>query len=386
MSSFTSIEQPRAACSVLLGLVMSLATTLLPNSLAAVTTTEIVVIGTAREIVALPADYHAGHLRLMLANFNPDLLAVEAPLNATDPLRVAPLEIAEVVKPWADERFKKIVPIGWNQEQFASETAQALQELQASSQSSKYLAVEQQFQRTRSNFPLTAQAVNSDGFHQVWREYHRSIHELLGRETPWEKWNSKIVENLLKVVDQNPNKRIAVVIGAAHVYYLLDALEKHPGVNLVRLDGQFPLDPSLVDKATLPIDVLRALIPLNSDLLPPSELKRLEGLLEKLKALPESRNDYYLLRGKYLLHVRQPLEALKEFEQLGSLDRNSMSQLDGKTRLYEAGLAYSALALLQSGDVEAARARIKTALEDPGLSESARAWVHQLSNKLPPAQ
>lgn len=347
-------------------------------------TTEVIVLGTHPGIVALAPEYSPAHLRALLIKLKPDILAVDAPANLPDSLKLAPPEIVEVVEPWAREQNKSVVPIGWNEAQFAELTTKSLQEIQVGKNRAKYLAAEDKFQRQRAELPVSIQALNSDGHHQLWRDYHNSIHEVLEKGTPWEDWNAKILENVLQVAKTNSGKRIVVVIGAAHAYYLIDALAKQDSLKPVRLDVFFPLIETEVKQAVLPRDFLVALRPLNADILPPPELQRMEGLLEQLKSSGEFDSDYHLLRGKFLLHARRPAEALTEFELLGKLDRAEVSQLDKSSKLYETGLVYTALALLQKGEPETARSRLKEALSDDKIADSTRRWAHQVMALIPP--
>lgn len=249
----------------LIGLTISLVLGLSSQVILGADSTEVVIVGTLREIGAIPPGFTPGHLRALLERLKPDVLAVEAPVNVPVPLKGAPPEIVHIIEPWAGERSIAVVPIGWNLEQFTELTANALKELQSGANSSKYLGIEQKFQRDRGELPPTLQAVNSDVHHQVWRQYHRLIHELLGKDSPWECWNAKILENVQSVIEQHPGKRVVVVIGAAHVYFLLDALSGRDSVRLTRLDTQLPLAETEVVMATLPIDYLHALSPLNAN-------------------------------------------------------------------------------------------------------------------------
>jgi len=79
---------------------------------------------------------------------------------------------------------------------------------------------------------------NSDKFNDIVREkqnYQKAVspdaHEIV-----WERRNRNIADNILKVIQDNPGKRILVVFGAEHTYWLKEELGKQDNVNLI-----FPL-------------------------------------------------------------------------------------------------------------------------------------------------
>lgn len=341
-------------------------------------TTRVIVVSTHHFVTEFPEGYTPGHLRALLNKFDAEVVAVEAPSNADDPWSQAPPEISKVVKPWAKANQVEVVPIGWNEADYAVQVNQMLQELHASGKVEKYQQIEQRFQKSRSAIAPTCQSFNSDGHHQVWRDYHRDIHELNGETTPWEKWNEKILENVVKTCTENSGKRIAVVIGAAHSYFLLDGLASEPNIKVVRADQFLPLAGAEVKSATQPLDYLHALHPLNLNALPAQELRRLKSLLDQLQEEKDFRGDYQLFLGKYLLHERKPKEALAAFEALGAFNPDVKSKFDERIKLFETGLVYTAVALFQSGDRATAVERLQNALRDEKLQVETRNWAQQV--------
>ena len=356
---------------------------LFPQTLAAQAPTEVVLIGTHHAITSMPTEYTPGHLRALLDKIKPAAVGVEAASNESDPYKEAPAEIALVVKPWAEAHSCAIIPIGWKPEKYNEQTDAFLKLLQAGSKQAEYQQVEQQFQQRRGALPPSCEGLNSDGHQQMWRDYHRGIDELSKVESPWRKWNTKIFEQIKQACQQHPGERLAVVIGAAHVYCLQDELAKEPSIRVLRVDQYLPITPAEVAATTKPADWLAALAPLNLDALPPPELMRLEQILDKIKDVAELKNDYHLYRGKFMLHVRQPALALKEFEQLGTLARDVKCQFDGQSSLFETGLVYTAIALLQSGDAATARTRLQNVLADKQLGETTRKWAEQVLSQIP---
>jgi uncharacterized circularly permuted ATP-grasp superfamily protein len=49
----------------------------------------------------------------------------------------------------------------------------------------------------------------------------------------WEGWNTHFLETILKAAEENSGKRIIVVVGAEHSYWLRNKLRKQEGIRLV---------------------------------------------------------------------------------------------------------------------------------------------------------
>lgn len=55
----------------------------------------------------------------------------------------------------------------------------------------------------------------------------------IAQEIVWDKRNTGIVNNILSVIKENPDKDILVVFGAEHIYWLKDAFSKIEDIELV---------------------------------------------------------------------------------------------------------------------------------------------------------
>ena len=79
---------------------------------------------------------------------------------------------------------------------------------------------------------------NCDEFNNLVREKQKlqekanpDIHKIV-----WTTRNNNIMKNILNVISENHNKRILIVFGAEHIYWIEDTLKKSPDIQLI-----FPL-------------------------------------------------------------------------------------------------------------------------------------------------
>ncbi len=330
----------------------------------------------------MPEGYTPGHLRALLKKLSPQVLAVEAPSNAANPWDLAPLELAKVTKPWADKHGVVAVPVGWKDEKYQTQLTSMLEGFGLGGQYAAYARVEQGFQKGIAAQAVTCGFMNSEKSHVLWRKYHAGLHDLYGKDTPWETWNAKILGNVIKVCRENPQKRVAIVIGWAHCYYLEDQLKKEKDLKLVPTEQFFPLSQEEVKAETQPRDYLLALRLLNYTAVIPAQLDRLEPLLEKIKDVPEFQGDYHLFRGKLRLHRGEFGPAIEEFSTVAGLDDKAISAYDGQTRLREAGLVYRAIAKSQKGEVTAATKELKEVIAAAEIKTDTRQWANQVLKQI----
>jgi hypothetical protein len=348
--------------------------------------TEVAVVATQHFITDMPDGFTPGHLRLLLTRLSPDLLAVDAPTNVAGPWEFAPYELARVTKPWADGRRVSVLPVGWHEPGYQAQVEAMLGDFRARGQWAVYENAERSFQARAAEQAATCQFMNSHAGHRLWREYHAALHALYGRETPWELWHGKILANVLRVCRENRGKRVAVVMGGAHAYYLLDGLAKEKRVRLIRVEQFFPLAAEAVAARTTPADHLQALRLLNFPAVAPDRLGTLERHLERIRDVPELLGDYHLFRGKLLLHRGQAGAAVEEFGTLSRLDRQAVSAFDGQSRLQEAGRVYAAIAKQRAGDLAGARSDLNALLGEPAVTRSSKKWAEGILAGIPPPQ
>ncbi|MFH1692406.1 MAG: hypothetical protein ABIC68_07605 [Candidatus Omnitrophota bacterium] len=328
-------------CALMMGIV----------SLWAQEETEVVIVATQHFITDMPQGYTPAHLRALLKKILPDLLAVEAPDNVADGWKYAPLDLWQVTKPWADEYGVKIVYAGFYEPMYQAQLSEMFADFQKKGVFGEYEQMENKFQVQSAREVSTCEFMNSPQAFKLWRDYHTQLHGFYGKDTPWEIWNEKIAENILSLCRQNRGKRMAVVFGGAHCYYIKDRLSGQKDVRIIPISYFFPLTDAEVEKETCPLDYLKALRLLNFNIgtVTPEQLKRLKGFLDKIRDVPELNNDYHLFYGKYLLHMGRAQEALVEFQKVASLSPDVVSLFDGQSCLREAGLQYINIAKNQLG-------------------------------------
>ncbi len=347
---------------------------------------EVVIVGTQHFISDMPEGYTPGHLRALLKKISPDLLAVETPANVGDPWAFAPLDLQWITKPWADERGLAAVPVGWHEPRYQAQLATMVQAIQNAGKSQELQTNETRFQQESAKRVMTCEFLNSEEQYALWRNYHAALHKLYGQKTPWEEWNAKILANVTKLSRQHKGKRIALVFGSAHCYYLQDYLSKEAGVKVISVASFFPLTDHQIDSETRPIDHLRALRVLNFQnwgAMTVSQLDKLERRLEKVKQFAQFHGDYELFRGKLLLHRLKPDEALQAFRQLLDLDTAATAAFDGTTRLREAGMVFIAIAKMRAGRRDEARHDLEAVIKTDDVTPATKQWAKQLLQTIP---
>lgn len=342
---------------------------------------EVVVLATQHFVSDMPDGYTPGHLRALLTKIKPDVVAVEAPTNVPDPWSQAPYDCWKITKPWADEQQIPIVPVGWLEQAYQIELTAMFQAYQQHGKIGDYQQVEQAFQVASAQQPATCAFMNSSAYHDLWRSYHQKLHDLYGRETPWEAWNAKIAANIEKACRERPGKRLAVVFGGAHGYYLADRLRENNDIKVIEAESFFPLSDAEIAAQTTTSDYLQSLRPLNFPAVEPQQLPRLAAALDQIKGVPEYDGDYHLFHGKLLLHQGQFAEAEEEFAKLADR-RNEVLAFDGQSLLHEAGAVYAAIAMSRQGKLKEAREEFDAVLAAPETTAATKQWVAQLKLEL----
>jgi hypothetical protein len=78
------------------------------------------------------------------------------------------------------------------------------------------------------------ESVNSPETDALMESKHRFQEALFGEKEvqAWEGWNQHFLEVILRAARENPGRRIVVLVGAEHGYWLRGHLAKEPGVRL----------------------------------------------------------------------------------------------------------------------------------------------------------
>jgi hypothetical protein len=224
--------------------------------------------------------------------------------------------------------------------------------------------------------------MNSGESLKMWRDYHAALHRMNGGETAWETLNEKVIGNLKKVCAENSGKRVAVVFGSAHAYYLKDHLAKLDGVKVVEVGTFFPLTAKEIADQTRPVDYVKALRMLNFEALPAGAKGRLEKALQKVQTFPEFAQDYHYFRGKYLLLTGQFADAVEEFETAGKAPDAAVMAFDGTTRVGEVARLHAAVARYHAGKKEEGKAALEAVVKDSKTTEGTKTWGRQLLSQM----
>lgn len=347
--------------------------------------TEVVIVATDPFISDMPEGYTPGHLRALLTKISSDVLAVEAPVNVTDPWKFAPLDLSQITRPWAQQHHLEVIPVGWDESEYQLRLSRMVQTFQQQGSLLAYQKIEQDFKAlTTRKYSYTCEYMNNEEAQKLWRDYHAELHNLYNKDTPWEDWNKKILDNIVTLCRQYKGKRVAVIFGGAHYYYLYDHLIAQKEVRVIPASNFFPLSSEEVQAETYPVDYLKALRLLNVDLGTVSNdiRNRLESSLNKIKEFPELENDYHLFRGKFLLHSFQPEQAVLEFQKIAQLEDSVISLFDNQSRLKEKGLVYIAIAKILMKKNSEAESDLQSIIKESNVSEETKQWAQKLLRNL----
>jgi len=350
------------------------------------------------EVGGVPLIYTPGELRALVAKLRPDVLAVELPTNVPDAWQFAAPDLTRVTKPWAEKHHVPMVPIGSFEPNYEAELAQMSAAFNARGKTAAYDKIEREFQYRTTKQSLSCRFLNSEAYRQLMRGYQFALHQLYGRDTPWETWNLQIYRNVMDMCRRHPGKRIVVVLGAPHASFLIDALRHSGEVQLVPVEQEFPLSSEEIARQTLPTDYLQALRMLNFETLPSKELPRLSKLLDEIAGVPELSGEYHLFKGKLLMHSGQFDAAQREFDIVAKLDPGIVSAIGAESEpesgdtasgaaigpsrpLREFGLVYGAIAKQRSGDQAGAEADLQAIANAESTSDATKKWAARvLSN------
>jgi hypothetical protein len=373
------LQNRQSAASLLVALL------LFTSAFSQETPTEVVIVGTHHFISDMPEGYTPAHLRALLKKIAPTVLAVEADTNAPDPWSTETYELASVTKPWAAANGILLAPCGWGNPGYQAQIGAMIQDFSKNGKGWAYQKTETEFQMESSRFPLTCERMNSDANLDLWRRYHSELHRLHGQATPWETWNDKIAKNVVDLCAKHRGKRVAVVFGSAHAYYLTDALAKKPGIAVIPAARFFPLTEAECREQLQPQDHVKALrlLNLNPGSLSVANLIELEQHLLKITDAPDLQNDYRFFHAKFLQHKWDLEKALAEFESLQTLDARARLVFDGQSRIAEGAAVFAASTKSLLGHQKEARADLEQIIARKDVSEQTRVWAQRVLQALP---
>ncbi len=191
--------------------------------------TRIAILGTLSDLHQQPIRYDLAELRRIVAEVQPDLLGVEAERDEfeRDDLSRAPVEVREALVPLARRSDTVVVPIG----------AGSSEELRASSEGMP-AALMRGLDAMLSGIQKTAndaRRVNSALVSQTCGLICHIEEHICGEQgrRAWEGTNGKMLENILVMVQRDPQARILVAVQCRRKHWLEPKLRQAPEVELV---------------------------------------------------------------------------------------------------------------------------------------------------------
>lgn len=174
--------------------------------------------------------------------FKPDILCGEVRREDYEQNREyqGPAEYRRFIFPYCKERGIRFVPC----DQFENSDVEYVRRMEKIEVESEDEArrIEEEAQRIMEAYMRTGSSspvpFNSDAFNDVVEEkqaFQGKLHPE-DQEIVWVQRNNAIVDNVLRVIQENPSANVLVVFGAEHIYWLKKAFAKLENVEIV-----FPL-------------------------------------------------------------------------------------------------------------------------------------------------
>ena len=348
---------------------------------------QIVIIGSDPFITDMQDSCTPAHLRSALAAVRPDIIAVDATEQIVRSGQYYGTDIKWVVVPWAEERNIPVVPIGVEIEDYNQQVEDMLTQIRKDGLVKEYKFVEDNLYSAQKAMKKTFKAFNSAELESIWRRYHRDMQRIYKRRTPWQQWNQKIADNLVELGNKNPGKRIAVVIGAAHCYYLKDAVLDVDGLTLLSIENSLDFNAATLKENFRAIDYVRSLRPLmfdNFGRLSESVLTELETRLQRLRQYPEYKNDMDFFRGKMLLHRGKSVQAVRQLVPLTYLDSKTLLEYDKTTPVRDAAMIYIAVAKIEQGDIPKGKNDLLQISQMADVKPETRDWAVRIIQQMQP--
>lgn len=354
---------------------------LMTLTLIAAEPTEVVVIGTTHFMTDGDQTCTPAHLRWAIDQSRATMILVEAPANIPDPWSSAPWELAKVTRPYASERQLRIEPIDWHDPAYGVEITALINQASQAGHREELKTLEENFAAKLRTIGSTFATINSPAYDDAWRSYHAEFRRLIGKASPWDRRNDRIVDNIRKLCGTVPGARVVVVIGAAHRYYLLDHLE---GPQIRVLDPETVMIPTGTDLTPWqrPHDLLLALRTLNFPNLAPAEVERQRGNLDRLAASGQFLSDLAFYEARWCLHAGRNGEALTRFSALAN--ERAVLAFDGVSVIGEAAQVLAAIANYRLGNTAAARASFSEIAGNARMAPTMRTWAQQILAEISP--
>lgn len=194
---------------------------------------DVIVLSTLHQLHDRYPGYSYQELSKIIERFDPDVLAVELTAEDLQSRREQPVkqEYQHSVFPLLDKHDYIVVPLEPPQPLYG-ELVSLIRQGQAELQERKPALVASFEIYTESLFQLldirwkSPADVNSPTTDVLFESKHRFQEALFGsaESRGWEEWNEHFLEKILDSARANPGKKILVLVGAEHAYWLRDRL------------------------------------------------------------------------------------------------------------------------------------------------------------------
>ena len=198
--------------------------------------TEVIVLSTLHQLHSEVDGYSYDDLSCLIEELDPDVLAVELTAKDLESRRNQQVkrEYQEAVFPLLEEHDYKLVPLEPAQPLY-DEIVALIRTAQSDLSKSKPLLAEaftiyseSLYEMLRENW-ISAREVNSRETDRLFESKHRFQNAIFGpmEKEGWTRWNQYFLDQILDAVMINPGKRIVVLVGAEHSYWLREHLKDH---------------------------------------------------------------------------------------------------------------------------------------------------------------
>jgi hypothetical protein len=192
-------------------------------------TVEVIVLSTLHQMHERSATYSYQALSDIIEGLDPDVLAVELTAADLESRRDQPVkrEYQNAVFPLLDRHHYPVVPLEPDQPRF-DEIVDRFRAAQKDLREQKPSVAESFDLYTDSLFALLEEKglspglINSKSTDALFEMKHRFQHEVFGPldERAWNEWNQHFLQQILEAAGENPGKRMVVLVGAEHSYWL----------------------------------------------------------------------------------------------------------------------------------------------------------------------
>ena len=210
--------------------------------------TEVIVLSTLHQLHGEVSGYSYDDLSALIEMLEPDLLAVELTAQDLESRRAQRVkqEYQESVFPLLDKHNYEVIPLEPAQplyDEIVGLIRAAHNELNSNSPQlaeafNIYSGVLYEMLREDWTSP---RAVNSRETDRLFESKHRFQSEIFGpkEKEGWARWNQHFLDQIVAAATRNPGKRLVVLVGAEHSYWLREHLRAH---ELLLLDTEALLD------------------------------------------------------------------------------------------------------------------------------------------------